>query len=214
MAKISELTDTQLSANLKKYSQLVIDEPENEKNPKVVSQIKKEMTKRATHDAGDVSAPKESKKIEKFHSDEVDYSGYKAATFKLRAIAILLDSVFYNIINQIIVAILGLALKSGDATIILIGTGLGLLLSFVVLPYVYYIMPMMKNGQTIGKKIMKIKVIPRVGNESLSAWVCVKREIIGKIISSVVFMLGYIVVLFKKEAWHDDIAETKVIAID
>jgi uncharacterized RDD family membrane protein YckC len=217
MAKISELTGIQLSANLKKYTQLVIDEPENEKNVRIVAQIKKEITKRATHDAGDVSSPakvEKTKTVEKFHSDEIDYSSYKAASFKTRGIAILLDSVFYNIINQIIVAILAVAVKSGESTIILIGTGLGILLSFIVLPYMYYIMPMMKNGQTIGKKIMKIKVIPRVGSEPLNAWTCVKREIIGKIISSVVFMMGYIVVLFKKEAWHDDIAATKVVAID
>ena len=64
------------------------------------------------------------------------------------------------------------------------------------------------------KSTVKIKVLPRVGNEPLSAWTCVKREMIGKVISSIVFMLGFIVVLFKKEAWHDEIAHTKVVKID
>ena len=108
MAKISELTDRQLSANLNKYTQLIIDEPENEKNEKIVAQIKKEITKRATHDAGDVSIPvvKETvkaKKVEKFHSDEVDYSSYKAASFKSRALALVIDGVFYNIISQMMI---------------------------------------------------------------------------------------------------------------
>jgi uncharacterized RDD family membrane protein YckC len=224
MAKISELTDRQLSTNLKKYAELCESEPENERNTKIYAQIKKEITKRKTHDAGDVSAKpvKEKKvaraaskkKVEKFHNDNEDYSSYGEASFKSRALAFALDGVFYNIINQIIMALMGVLIKIGGSTMVMIGTGLGILLTFIVLPYVYYIMPMMKNGQTVGKKIMKIKVIHREGSHPLSAWDCVKRDIIGKIISGMVFMLGYIVVLFKKNAWHDEIAKTKVIAID
>ena len=75
---------------------------------------------------------------------------------------------------------------------------------FVVLTYYY--------GKTVGKKVMKIKVISSE-KEKLSFWNVVYREVIGKYLSGLLCGIGYLTVIFdnKKRAVHDMLCDTLVV---
>ena len=77
--------------------------------------------------------------------------------------------------------------------------------SYFIFFWVYY------NGQTLGNRILAIRVIKENGN-NVDIGTGVVRYI-GYIISSIVFGLGFIWVIFdsKKQGWHDKIARTLVI---
>ena len=85
--------------------------------------------------------------------------------------------------------------------------GLGALLSVL-----YYVLFTGLKGQTLGKMALGIKVVdakgdvPGVGRAAL-------REIVGKFVSAIVILLGYLWVGWdrQKRGWHDHIAGTYVI---
>ncbi len=82
----------------------------------------------------------------------------------------------------------------------------------MVLGWGYYVYFIGSRGQTPGKMAMKIKVVKADGTklDYLSAFL---REVIGKFISGVVFVIGYLWMLWdgKKQTWHDKIAGTLVV---
>lgn len=75
---------------------------------------------------------------------------------------------------------------------------------FVVLTYYF--------GKTVGKRVMKIKVISSE-KEKLSFWNAVYREVIGKYLSGLLCGIGYLTVIFdnKKRAVHDMLCDTLVV---
>lgn len=68
------------------------------------------------------------------------------------------------------------------------------------------------NGQTIGKKMMKIRIVKENGTP-FTYMDGFLRNIIGYWISSLVCWLGFIWALFdsRKQAWHDKIFHTQVV---
>lgn len=88
------------------------------------------------------------------------------------------------------------------------------LLVMVLLPWAYYIILTGIRGQTFGKMALGIKVvdvngnIPGLGRAAL-------REIVGKIISTLVFWLGFLWTIWdpNKQGWHDKLASTYVIRV-
>lgn len=75
---------------------------------------------------------------------------------------------------------------------------------FVALTYYY--------GRTVGKRVMKVKVISSE-KEKLSFWNVVYREVIGKYLSGLLCGIGYLTVIFdnKKRAVHDMLCDTLVV---
>ena len=69
------------------------------------------------------------------------------------------------------------------------------------------------TGQTIGKKILGIKVVQSTGRP-MTLGIAFLRWV-GYIISGLVFYLGYIWIAFdeRKQGWHDKIASTCVIKV-
>lgn len=67
------------------------------------------------------------------------------------------------------------------------------------------------NGQTLGKKLMKIKVVREDGQKLDYATAVVRY--LGYILSALALCLGYLWVLWdeKKQGWHDKIAKTLVV---
>jgi uncharacterized RDD family membrane protein YckC len=67
------------------------------------------------------------------------------------------------------------------------------------------------NGQTIGKKVLGIRVTTTSGG-SLN-WLKAFIRSISKILSGIVFCLGYLWMLWDGESqtWHDKIADTLVV---
>ncbi len=85
----------------------------------------------------------------------------------------------------------------------------------VILIYGYNILFIAKDGATIGKKMMRLKVVTvKYGKVNFTH--AVIRETVGKWISELVFELGYLWVLInkKRQGWHDTIAGTLVVKVD
>lgn len=70
------------------------------------------------------------------------------------------------------------------------------------------------NGQTIGKKIFKIKIIS-LFHDKIGLWHCIERSL-GYIASTLEFGLGFIQSVWNdnRMSLHDKIAETVVIKLD
>jgi len=129
------------------------------------------------------------------------------AGFWIRFVAVLIDGILLGLINWVI----GLLLQNtlGDAAanialVISIGISIG-----------YYVVYQEKQGQTIGKKAMKIKVVTYDG-KTPTMFTFFLREIIGKFISAVILLIGYFMVIWdpKKQALHDKIANTYVVYVE
>ena len=78
---------------------------------------------------------------------------------------------------------------------------------------VYYVFMISKYGATVGKKLMKIRVQNIDTGANLTFVEAILREFIGKLLSSIIFLLGYFWMLWdpKKQTWHDKIAKSIVV---
>ena len=117
-----------------------------------------------------------------------------------RFLAVIIDAILLGIVNQIVASPFG----GGDPTAV---SGLTTLvgIAYVVGLWTYW------NGQTVGKKAMGIRVVKVDGTEfGLVPGVI---RYVGYIVSAVVFLLGFIWILFDKDrqGWHDKIAGTYVV---
>jgi uncharacterized RDD family membrane protein YckC len=136
------------------------------------------------------------------------------ATFKQRAIALILDGFTVSIVAQISSSLADSIFKFITSGFPVLSILLGLVVSLLIIPYLYYVIPLSRYGQTFGKRVVGIKVVSLNGEKQLSTSTCIKREFIGKSLSSIAFMIGYLVYLSGRPTWHDSIAKTKVIAIN
>lgn len=131
----------------------------------------------------------------------------KASIFGERALAFILDAIFLAIIQIIIGAIVVLIFRKG-----LIFEILNLIFQILApLAYVYF--TMIPTGQTPGKKMMKIRVV-RFDGRPLSLKTLLLRELLGKMLSSLLLMIGYIMAFFDEKygrALHDRLAKTMVV---
>ena len=121
--------------------------------------------------------------------------------FWVRVLAFIIDAIVTGIVGGIINGIL----FGGDATR---GNGLSTLLG---LAYVLYFWSSYGHGQTVGNRIMKIRVVKTDGSELtlMDAFI----RYIGLIISFFAIFIGVIWVAFdaNKQGWHDKIANTYVV---
>ncbi|HEX3031585.1 MAG TPA: RDD family protein [Bacillota bacterium] len=138
--------------------------------------------------------------------------------FGIRTLAFLVDALVYGIISRIVDFLLKTVFNIREAvdpvTGLPVGTGtwIGVVISLVLAATYYVIIPLRTNGQTIGKKIVRIRV-KRLDEAPLTAWTLVLRELIGKVLSSATLMIGYLVALGKqKRALHDYLAGTIVVS--
>ncbi len=85
----------------------------------------------------------------------------------------------------------------------------------VLIIWIYYSLMTFYKGATLGKMLVGITVKSADGLP-LSFGRVILRETLGKIVSSVIFMIGYIIAAFtnKKQALHDMIAGTVVVYKD
>ncbi|MFO7262520.1 MAG: hypothetical protein A6D91_09180 [Bacillaceae bacterium G1] len=79
---------------------------------------------------------------------------------------------------------------------------------------VYYVVLTVVYGQTLGKMIVGIRVVPRHGGKNRWGAILL-RESIGKLLSTLLLMIGYLMVAFDKEkrALHDRMASTVVVKV-
>ena len=93
--------------------------------------------------------------------------------------------------------------------------GVGFITYLIVIVYaVVYLGMVATQGQSPGKKAIGIKIV-RVDGSSLGFGGMLIREIVGKLVSSLIIYLGYIWILFdgQRQGWHDKIASTYVVKV-
>ncbi|MEK7526168.1 MAG: RDD family protein [Patescibacteria group bacterium] len=128
----------------------------------------------------------------------------KYAGFGIRLVAYLIDIVVIviaNVILQMIFKTINMEVLGTPASMIV---GWGYLIYFTT-----------TTGQTLGKKVMKIKVVRLSDGKTLDYLGAFLREVVGRFISGIVLGLGYLWVIgdAKKQGWHDKIAGTVVIKV-
>lgn len=150
------------------------------------------------------------------------------ASFLERCGAIIIDAVIVGIGVGVLSALAQLITvsfmmqsvnnPSGAAPTVSLITIFIMIVQFVlemVIWYFYFLSPIAKNGQTLGKKLLKIKIVREDTGEPLGFPKVFLREIIGRMAAGFVFGLGYFWVLWddKKQGWHDKIAGTIVVKV-
>lgn len=85
----------------------------------------------------------------------------------------------------------------------------------MLINYAYSVYLIGHFGQTIGKKIMGIKVIDQRTFRHPTCPSAFTRETIGKFISGILFGFGFLWMNWddKKQSWHDKLAHTIVIKV-
>ncbi len=128
--------------------------------------------------------------------------GVKYASFGIRFVAALIDGILIAIISTLIKTLLG-----GENAPGFLDSVMGLA------SIVYYVFMISKYGATVGKKLMKIRVQNIDTGANLTFVEAILREFIGKLLSSIIFLLGYFWMLWdpKKQTWHDKIAKSIVV---
>jgi len=123
------------------------------------------------------------------------------AGFGIRVVAFVIDAVILAILSSILNSIL----FAGDTVR---GNGLNTL---VGLAYSMYFWSSYGHGQTVGNRVMKIRVIKTDGSE-LSLTDTFLRYV-GMLLSFLCLFIGVIWVAFdaNKQGWHDKIANTYVV---
>lgn len=92
----------------------------------------------------------------------------------------------------------------------------GALVMFVLLaiPAAYYTLSLSRmNGQTIGKRLLNLRVVKREGG-TLTAWDAFLRCYIGYLLSAAALGMGFLWMLTdaQQQGWHDMVADTLVIS--
>ncbi|MBS1970809.1 MAG: RDD family protein [Bdellovibrionales bacterium] len=97
---------------------------------------------------------------------------------------------------------------------------LATLSNLIVLSFVfaigYFVYPTKATGQTLGKKLLGLKVVPQANEKAPVSWgQAFMREIVGKMLSSIPFFLGYLWARFSPDqrAWHDMMSRTHVVSL-
>ena len=142
------------------------------------------------------------------------------AGFLGRLLAYILDGILIGIIGLVGGLVIGglVYLMSGSDSdfviVLIIALSCMLFLFILLIQFVYFGYFWSKSGQTIGMKLLNMKVVRQDG-EQLSFLRAGLRGSLGYWISSLVFNLGFIWAAFddEKETWHDKIFETWVVTV-
>lgn len=120
------------------------------------------------------------------------------AGFGIRLVAILIDAVVLTVVGFVIRVILG--------------NSIGGLIDLVAGIAYYIYLEGSPSGQTVGKKLMNIRVIDFNGGGAIGYSRAALRYV-GRIPSTIVCLLGYFWMLWdsEKQTWHDKIATTVVV---
>jgi uncharacterized RDD family membrane protein YckC len=131
---------------------------------------------------------------------ETNYAG-----FWIRCGALILDGIALQIVFTVMNVLLGQDWLEPS---------LGLSLFQSLLSIIYYVVMTVVYGQTLGKMATGIQVV-RVDGRPNTYGNIILREVVGKIVSSIILCIGYMMAGWDKEkrALHDRIASTRVVKI-
>lgn len=125
----------------------------------------------------------------------------KYSTSLSRFLAALIDVVIVGVVTSVLVSLAGR------------GAGSTVQSFFNLLGFIYYVGMTYYYGATLGKKALNMKVVDEATGNKLTFGQVIMREVVGKLISGVVLLLGFVWIIFdaKKQGWHDKIAKTVVV---
>jgi len=128
---------------------------------------------------------------------------YRYAGFWIRFVASLLDGIVMMAFQFLVYWIAGVDLLEPPAL---------LNLALTIVSIAYYVIMTVLLGQTLGKMAVGIRVIRKDGGPNGWGWILL-RESIGKFVSALILMIGYIMAGFdsKKRALHDHMSKTYVV---
>jgi len=134
------------------------------------------------------------------------------AGFWLRLVALLIDG-FLVFMMQVVFSLLLVMVGGGGFNL----QGSMPILTQVfstILSLFYWVFFTGYCGQTPGKMLLRIQVV-RLDGETLGYGKAFYREVIGKFISGIIFLIGYLMAAFddQKQALHDRMAKTYVIKL-
>ena len=139
--------------------------------------------------------------------------GGELATYGQRFIAFLIDwGVLIGV--GIVFGILGAILGKIAGPLTLVATLLNLVVSIGYFVYLWGVdNPLTGRGQTIGKKVMNIKIVKEDGSDLAVGDAALR--LVGYFVSSIVIYLGFLWIIIddNNQGWHDKIAKTKVVKV-
>lgn len=114
-----------------------------------------------------------------------------------------------DFVISVLVGIVGLVIGSamgGDGSVVNFVLSIGY--------WIVVLIMVATRGQSPGKIAIGIKIVKTDGRP-IGFGTTLLREVIGKIISSIIILLGYIWILFdgQRQGWHDKIASTYVVKV-
>lgn len=160
-----------------------------------------------------------------------DSTAVQYASFGRRLVALFLDALVLTFVNFLIFLVVRYGIlytllppNSASSTDVSVresalyaanlASGLVPILNLVI-NSVYFIYLTGRRGQTLGKKALGIKVV-KIGTLQQPGYMTAfLREAVGKFLSALVLLLGYLWALWDKrqQTWHDKIAGTLVINV-
>jgi uncharacterized RDD family membrane protein YckC len=140
---------------------------------------------------------------------------YELAGFWRRGAAVTIDSMIMKVLTVPLSALIVVITRSAsvgtgtEATI----TNVFSLIEYFALTYFYTGWFYKNKGATPGKMLFDLKVLDEKTGKYLDYNQTMKREILGKICSSITLMIGYLMAAFRDDhkALHDIIASTRVV---
>lgn len=138
--------------------------------------------------------------------------GYAPANNNKRVIAFFIDGIVSSVLSTLL-------FKYGFAPFVKSAGSQALQLTFTVMltwlliPSLYWVVLQKELGATPGKKMLGLKVVNLDGTHEISYGRLFVREIIGRYISGGALFLGYVWVIFNQDrrSWHDLLSKTRVV---
>ena len=122
------------------------------------------------------------------------------ASFWQRFGAALIDGILFGVVSNVLGAILP-SLSEARSWIT------------PLVFWIYAVYMTVNYGATLGKMALKIRVQNESTGANLTYGEAVLREVVGKFLSSLIFLLGYLWMLWdpKKQTWHDKLGKSIVV---
>jgi uncharacterized RDD family membrane protein YckC len=129
----------------------------------------------------------------------------KFAGFWIRFAALLLDGIVLYGVFFLLRLVLNVDLMRPPANVTFI--------EYIIM-FTYYVSLTVLYGQTLGKMALGIQVVRQDGSPNTWGYI-ILREVIGKFVSTVILLIGYIMAGFdsKKRGLHDRIGSTYVVKV-
>lgn len=140
-------------------------------------------------------------------------SAVKYASFGARFLAALIDGILISVVASVLGSIFGVTNYSSTTTDGSVSFNYSN--PFTLLGYVYSVFMIYKYGATVGKMALGLKVQNEETGQNLTIVQAIIRETVGKILSTLVLLIGYFWMLWdpKKQTWHDKLAKSIVVKI-